>query len=107
MFSCGSQTPRSPQPPLPRSRRRGSPTRSPATASGRNGAHRGLQRIRGAIYVGDLPANGKGARYLVADRLSSYGELNDLLLDYNGQIAKLGVVPASPAAIGQMLERAA
>jgi hypothetical protein len=66
-----------------------------------------VQRIRGAIYVGDLPANGKGARYLVADRLSSYGELNDLLLDYNGQIAKLGVVPASPAAIGQMLERAA
>ncbi len=66
-----------------------------------------VQRIRGAICVGDLPANGRGGRYLVADGLSTYGELNDLLLDYNGQIAKLGVVPASPAAIGQMLEQAA
>ena len=66
-----------------------------------------IQRIRGAIRVGDLPANGKGERYLVADRLSTCGELNDLLLDYNGQIAKLGVVPASPAAIGQMLDQAA
>lgn len=66
-----------------------------------------VQRIRGAIRVGDLPANGKGKRYLVADRLSTCGELNDLLLDYNGQIAKLGVVPASPAATGQMLDWAA
>ncbi len=66
-----------------------------------------VQRIRGAIRVGDLPANGKGERYLVADRLSTCGELNDLLLDYSGQIAKLGVVPASPAAIGQMLDQAA
>jgi Domain of unknown function (DUF4326) len=66
-----------------------------------------VQRIGGAIRVGDLPANGTGERYLVADRLSTYGELNDLLLDYNSQIAKLGVVPASPAAVGRMLERAA
>ena len=66
-----------------------------------------VQRIRGAIRVGDLPANGEGERYLVADRLSTCGELNDLLLDYNGQIAKLGVVPASPAAIDHMLQLAA
>ncbi|GEM_PF-756705 len=66
-----------------------------------------VQRIHGAIRVGDLPANGKGERYLVADRLSTSGELDDLLLDYNGQIAKLGVVPASPAAIGQVLDQAA
>jgi hypothetical protein len=66
-----------------------------------------VQRIRGAIRVGDLPADGRGSRYLVADGLNTYGELNDLLLDYNGQIAKLGVIPASPAAIEHMLERAA
>ena len=65
-----------------------------------------VQRIRGAIRVGDLPADGRGARYLVADGLSTYGELNDLLLDYNGQAAKLGVVPASPAAIGHVLNAA-
>ena len=43
----------------------------------------------------------------MADGLDTYGELNDLLLDYNGQIAKLGVVPASPAAIDHMLQLAA
>jgi len=66
-----------------------------------------VQRIRGAIRVGDLPADGRGGRYLVADSLNTYGELNHLLLDYNSQVAKLGVVPASPEAIEQMLERAA
>jgi hypothetical protein len=65
-----------------------------------------VQRIHGAIRVGDLPGNGKGERYLLADGLNTCGELNDLLLDYNRQIAKLGVVPASPAAIGHVLERA-
>lgn len=66
-----------------------------------------VQRIHGAIRVGDLPGNGKGKRYMLADGLNTYGELNDLLLDYNSQIAKLGGVPAGPAAIEQMLERAA
>jgi hypothetical protein len=56
-----------------------------------------VQRINGVIRVGDLPANGKGRRYLVADNLSTYGELNDLLLDYTKQIAKLGAVAASPS----------
>jgi hypothetical protein len=55
-----------------------------------------VQRINGVIRVGDLPANGNGRRYLVADDLSTYGELNDLLLDYTTQIAKLGAVAASP-----------
>jgi hypothetical protein len=58
-----------------------------------------VQRIRGKICVGDLPANGKGGRYLIADGLKTCGELDELLHDYNGQIAKLGAVPASPAAI--------
>jgi hypothetical protein len=84
--------------------------RQPHTLAGyRVGQERRLivvQRIRGAIRVGDLPANGKGERYLVADQLSTWGELNNLLIDYNGQIANLAVVPASPAAIGQMLDQA-
>lgn len=66
-----------------------------------------VQRIRGAIRVGDLPADGKGKRYLVADDLKTCGELNDLLLDYNGQVAKLGAVPAGSAAIDHILELAA
>jgi hypothetical protein len=73
-----------------------------AFAGYRAGSERRLivvQRIHGAIRVGDLPANGKGKRYLVADGLKSCGELDELLCDYNGQIATLGGVPASPAAI--------
>ncbi len=68
----------------------------------RTGSERRLivvQRIRGAIRVGDLSANGKGKRYLVADGLKTCGELDDLLNDYNGQIAKFSVVPASPSAV--------
>jgi hypothetical protein len=73
-----------------------------AFAGYRTGSERRLivvQRIRGAIRVGDLPANGKGKRYLVADGLKSCGELDELVSDYNGQIVKLGGVPASPAAV--------
>lgn len=66
-----------------------------------------VQRIRGAIRVGDLPYDGKGKRYLVADGLKTYGELNDLLLDYNGQAARLGTVPARTTAIDPLLELAA
>jgi hypothetical protein len=55
-----------------------------------------VQRINGTIRVGDLPANGKGRRYLIADDLSTYGELNDLLLDYTHQIAKHEAVAAIP-----------
>ncbi len=54
-----------------------------------------VQRIHGTIRVGDVPGNGKGRRHLVADHLRTFGELNDLLVDYSGQVAKLG----SPAAI--------
>jgi hypothetical protein len=66
-----------------------------------------VQRIHGAIRVGDLPADGKGERYLVADSLETCGELDALLLDYTSQAAKLGVVPASPAGVRHTLEMAA
>lgn len=56
-----------------------------------------VQRIDGAVRVGDLPADGKGARYLVADRLESCGELDALLLDYIDQAREFGVIPGSPA----------
>jgi hypothetical protein len=90
--------------PLPTAPAPGSPSKGEphAFAGYRTGSERRLivvQRIRGAIRVGDLPASGKGKRYLVADGLKSCGELDELLSDYNGQIVKLGGVPASPAAI--------
>jgi Domain of unknown function (DUF4326) len=89
--------------PAPASPSKGEPH---AFAGYRTGSERRLivvQRIRGAIRVGDLPASGKGKRYLVADGLKSCGELDELLSDYNGQIVKLCGVPASPAAIDPSL----
>ena len=56
-----------------------------------------VQRIDGAVRVGDLPADGEGARYLVADRLESCGELDALLRDYIDQAREFGAIPASPA----------
>jgi hypothetical protein len=64
-----------------------------------------VQRIRGAIRVGDLPANGKGERYLLADELQRCGELDALLHDYAAQAAILGVIPASPDGVRGALER--
>ena len=66
-----------------------------------------VQRIHGTIRVGDLPANGKGERYLVADSLETCGELDALLLDYTSQANELGVVPASPAGVRHTLDMAA
>lgn len=66
-----------------------------------------IQRIDGAIRVGDLPADGKGERYLVADKLETCGELDALLLDYTSQASELGVIPASPAGVRHTLDMAA
>jgi Domain of unknown function (DUF4326) len=66
-----------------------------------------IQRIHGAIRVGDLPADGKGERYLVADSLETCGELDALLVDYTSQASELGVIPASPAGVRHTLEMAA
>jgi hypothetical protein len=66
-----------------------------------------IQRIHGEIRVGDLPADGNGERYLVADSLETCGELDALLLDYTSQASELGVVPASPAGIRHTLDMAA
>jgi hypothetical protein len=66
-----------------------------------------VQRIKGAIRVGDLPANGNGGRYLIADKLATCGELDALLSDYTSQIHKLGAIPASPAGVRCTLARAA
>jgi Domain of unknown function (DUF4326) len=66
-----------------------------------------IQRIHGEIRVGDLPADGNGERYLVADSLETCGELDALLLDYTSQASELGVVPASPAGVRHTLDMAA
>jgi hypothetical protein len=49
-----------------------------------------VQRIRGRVRVGDLPADGKGARYLVADGLERCGELDALIADYVAQVHDRG-----------------
>ncbi len=63
-----------------------------------------VQRIRGVIRVGDLPACGKGGRYLLADGVLTCGELDALLRDYAMQAARLGVIPATPDGIRRALD---
>lgn len=64
-----------------------------------------VQRIRGAIRVGDVPAGGSGERYLLADGLQSCGELDALIAEYTRQAATLGVIPASSEGVRLELER--
>jgi hypothetical protein len=64
-----------------------------------------VQRIRGAIRLGDVPAGGDGARYLLADELQSCGELDALVAEYTSRAAELGVSPASAEGVRRGLER--
>ncbi len=69
-----------------------------------------VQRIGGKISVGDLPADGNGTRYLVADRtdgLKTCGELDMLVADYIRQANQLGSIPLGPAEIDRIIEAAA
>jgi hypothetical protein len=65
-----------------------------------------VQRIDGLIRVGDIPADGKGKRYLVADHLKTNGELDALIADYNQEVASRGAIPADTVAIDALMELA-
>jgi len=52
-----------------------------------------LQRFGGRLHVGDVPAKGKGKRYLIARDVRLCGELQALIESYTQQAAQLGGVP--------------
>src|SRR3954449_917732 len=52
------------------------------------------QRILGVVRVSDIPADGKGRRYLVERELESMAELQALVDDYLEQAATWDGIPA-------------
>ncbi len=66
-----------------------------------------VQRIGGKIVVGDLPANGNGARHLIVDRtdgMTTCGELDVLVADYVRQAQRLGRLPQGAAEVERLIE---
>lgn len=53
------------------------------------------QRILGVVRVIDIPAEGRGRRYLVERELSSKAEVDALVSDYLAQAADLQTIPAA------------
>ncbi len=54
-----------------------------------------VQRLHGHLHVGDLPAHGRGKRYLLARNIRTWDELHALIQLYVERAAQLGTVPAS------------
>ena len=55
------------------------------------------QRVDGVVRVTDIPATGRGRRFLVERELTSHAELNALVADYLDQAARWNAVPVLPA----------
>lgn len=55
------------------------------------------QRVDGVVRVTDIPATGRGRRYLVERGLTSRAELDALVTDYLDQAARWDAVPVIPA----------
>ena len=57
------------------------------------------QRVLAVVRVVDVPAGGRGRRYVVERGLSSMGELEAIVADYLQQAAVWGAVPAEPVCL--------
>ena len=54
------------------------------------------QRVLGVVRVVDVPADGRGRRYIVERGLTSVDELDAIVADYLQQAAVWDAVPAEP-----------
>jgi hypothetical protein len=54
------------------------------------------QRVDGVVRITDIPATGRGRRYLVERGLTSKAELDALVRDYLEQAARWNAVPVVP-----------
>ena len=57
------------------------------------------QRVLGVVRVVDVPAAGRGRRYIVERGLTSMGELEAIVADYLQQAAVWDAVPAEPVCL--------
>jgi hypothetical protein len=64
------------------------------------------QRVLGIVRVSDVPATGRGRRYLVERELSRKDELDALVADYLNEAAELGDCPMRASRAGLALEAA-
>ena len=53
------------------------------------------QRIRGVVRLVDVPAEGRGRRYVIERELTSMGELQAIVADYLDQAARWDAIPAA------------
>jgi hypothetical protein len=70
------------------------------------GAERVLigQRVHGVVRVSDVPASGRGRRYLVERELTSRAELDALVGDYLHESAELRDCPMRRSRLDELLE---
>ena len=57
------------------------------------------QRVLGVVRVVDVPAGGRGRRYIIERGLSSMSELEAIVADYLQQAALWDAVPAEPVCL--------
>ena len=57
------------------------------------------QRVLGVVRVVDVPAAGRGRRYIIERGLSSMSELEAIVADYLQQAAVWDAVPAEPVCL--------
>ena len=55
------------------------------------------QRVDGVVRVTDIPAAGRGRRYLVERELTTNAELQALIADYLDEAARWDAIPVLPA----------
>jgi hypothetical protein len=53
------------------------------------------QRVLGVVRLADVPADGRGRRYLIERELTSMAELEAIVADYLDQAARWNRIPAS------------
>jgi hypothetical protein len=53
------------------------------------------QRVRGVVRLVDVPAEGRGRRYLIERELTSMGELEAIVADYLDQAERWDAIPAA------------
>ena len=53
------------------------------------------QRVCGLVRLVDIPATGRGRRYLIERELTSMAELEAIVRDYLGEAARWDAIPAA------------
>lgn len=65
------------------------------------------QRVDGLVRITDVPATGRGRRYLVERGLTSKAELDAIVADYIDQAARWDRIPIVPAWLEDSIAEAA